>query len=175
LPHDNPLDVVDSGISINLSYPPETLPLDMDVSPSQYVLPNDPHVDGIAEMPESEAWFDFRKCIHIPSSLNSCDLTHVVSVAEPTENFPPAAIAKHWFSQLDFERTDEGRLRMDTGFMTGSATEPNELLETNETYRPNPSCWLGSQYLQEPLPSIEFLVSLLRKFRWFPSRIRARP
>ncbi|KIN03578.1 hypothetical protein OIDMADRAFT_143129 [Oidiodendron maius Zn] len=145
---DNPLEVVDSGFSIDLSYPPEILPLDMDVSPSQYVLLNDSHVDGIAEMPESEAWFDF--------------------LAEPTENFPPAAIAKRWFSQLDFERTDEGSLRMDTGYMTRSATEPNELFETNGTYQPNPSCCLGSQYSQEPLPSTEFLnLCIQRYFAYF--------
>ena len=179
---DNPLEV-DFGISIDLRYPSETLPLDIDVPltvcPSQYVLPNDSPIGEIAEMPESETWFDFRKCINIPfcltaANFTSCYLTTVVSVAEPAESSQPAAIAKRWFSRLYFERTDEDSLAVGTGFMTGGATEQNELLETNEAYQPNPSRWLGSQWLQEPLPSIEFLVSLLGKLCWFPSRIRVR-
>lgn len=147
---------------------PETLSLDVDgplpASPSHFVQRSDPHVDGTVEILESATWFDFRECITTSSNLTSSDPSSVISLAEPRQSFPPAAIAKRWFSPLDLQHVDEGSIGIDAGFTTGRATEPNELLERSETYQPNPSRQLGSQWLQEPLPSAEFLVSRLSEF-----------
>ena len=131
LPEDPPFDV-DFQIAADLCYPSDAL---------DYVLPSDLQADGTTELPESS-------CDPMSSSANH--------FGEPTEDILSAAIAKRWFSELDFEHADDSRTGTDTTFAALSATEQNQ---PPEPYGLSPTCRLGWQWSQEPLPSTEFLVS----------------
>lgn len=79
-------------------------------------------------------------------------------LVEPTRDGPAAVVARRWFSRLDTGYADAAPAGADPESATASATEQNEPLEMNETYRLNLCRRLCPPWSQEPLPSTEFLV-----------------
>jgi hypothetical protein len=151
----------DSALSsASLTFPAsdaQTLEAPLGSIPSGPVLAGEPLFDELLDFATS---FDFRwPFTTTPSSTPSGPIPPPSApLVEPTRDGPAAVIARRWFSRLDTGYADAAPAGGDPEFATASATEQNEPLEMNETYRLSLCCRLCPQWSQEPLPSTEFLV-----------------